>query len=449
MGAVYRVTHVMLGKPVALKLIRPEIITSPEVVRRFQREARAASLLTHPNIVTIHDLGQAEDGTLYLAMELCAGTTLKDVIVAEGPLDPYRAARLCRAIAGALALAHKHRIVHRDLKPQNVMVARTAEGHETPKLLDFGIAKAVETDGVTLTSTGMVLGTPRYLSPEQAKSLSVDGRSDLDSLGIIFYEMLVGHVPFDDPSIPSLLVKHMAEPPRPPSELRPEVPAAIESIVLRLLEKDPARRFQSAEDLSAALAAIEPVAPVSNAPHDKPKLKMVPKVQDKSLLDRINIVVAQDSHPPFDVAAVVLEEDTALILSTNVVIRETKEHVISLMTDLYQYKEKTPGSVVVKGANPYRFFAIVHDFDNDPSCRKEWVESALHRTLQICNTFNIESLGLQLLGTRYGPIEDEWFIDRVRMILAETTNSQLMNLWIMIPDHCAPDKILDRISLGK
>ena len=346
------------------------------------------------------------------------------MIVAEGPLDPHRAARLCRAIAGALALAHKHRIVHRDLKPQNVMISRDAEGHETPKLLDFGIAKAVESDGATLTSTGMVLGTPRYLSLEQAKSLSVDGRSDLYSLGIMFYEMLVGHVPFDDPSVPSLLVKHMTEPPRPPSELRPDIPKAIESIVLRLLEKDPARRFQSAEDLSAVLAAIELLKPVSK----------------KSLLDTINIVVAQDSHPPFDVAAVVLEEDTALILSTNVVVRETKEHVISLMTDLYQYKEKTPGSVVVKGANPYRFFAIVHDFDKDPSCRKERVESALHRTLQICNTFNIESLGLQLLGTRYGPIEDDWFIDRVRMILAETTNSQLINLWIMIPDHCAPDK---------
>ena len=266
MGAVYRATHVMLGKPVALKLIRPEIVTSAEVVRRFQREARAASLLTHPNIVTIHDLGQAEDGTLYLAMELCAGMSLKDLMVAEGPLTPRRSARLCRAIAGALALAHKNRIVHRDLKPQNVMITPDAEGHETPKLLDFGIAKAVETDGATLTSTGMVLGTPRYLSPEQANGVSVDGRSDLYSLGIVFYEMLVGRVPFDDPSIPSLLVKHMAEPPRPPSALRPGVPPAIESIVLRLLEKDPARRFQSAEDLSAALAALDPAVPVGNAP---------------------------------------------------------------------------------------------------------------------------------------------------------------------------------------
>jgi len=266
MGAVYRATHVMLGKPVALKLIRPEIVTSPEVVRRFQREARAASLLSHPNIVTIYDLGQVEDGTLYLAMELCAGMSLKDLIVAEGPLAPRRAVRLCRAIAGALALAHKNRIVHRDLKPHNVMIARDAEGQETPKLLDFGIAKAVEPDGATLTSTGMVLGTPRYLSPEQAQGLSVDGRSDLYSLGIIFYEMLVGRVPFDDPSVPSLLVKHMAEPPRPPSELRPDVPPAIESIILRLLEKDPACRFQSAEELSTALAALDPAVPVGNAP---------------------------------------------------------------------------------------------------------------------------------------------------------------------------------------
>ena len=256
----------MLGKPVALKLIRPEIVTSPEVVRRFQREARAASLLSHPNIVTIHDLGQLEDGTLYLAMELCAGVSLKDLMVAEGPLAPPRAVRLCRAIAGALALAHKNRIVHRDLKPHNVMIARDAEGQELPKLLDFGIAKAVESDGATLTATGIVLGTPRYLSPEQAKGLSVDGRSDLYSLGIIFYEMLVGRVPFDDPSVASLLVKHMAEPPQPLSDLRPDVPPAIESIVLCLLEKDPARRFQSAEDLSAALAALDPAVPVGNAP---------------------------------------------------------------------------------------------------------------------------------------------------------------------------------------
>jgi eukaryotic-like serine/threonine-protein kinase len=187
-------------------------------------------------------------------------------MVAEGPLAPRRAVRLCRAIAGALALAHKNHIVHRDLKPHNVMIARDAEGHETPKLLDFGIAKAVETDGDTLTSTGMVLGTPRYLSPEQAKGLSVDGRSDLYSLGIIFYEMLVGRVPFDDRSVPSLLVKHMAEPPQPPSDLRPGVPPAIESIVLRLLEKNPAHRFQSAENLSAALAALDPAVPVGNAP---------------------------------------------------------------------------------------------------------------------------------------------------------------------------------------
>ncbi|MDQ3775738.1 MAG: hypothetical protein M3461_16005 [Pseudomonadota bacterium] len=157
--------------------------------------------------------------------------------------------------------------------------------------------------------------------------------------------------------------------------------------MLRLLEKDPARRFQSAgphaPNTAAGEATISDERPTDSDPNERPQLKIVPnKVQTKSLLDKINIVIAQDSYPPFDVDAVVLEEDTALILSNNVVIRETKEHAIRLMTDLFEYKEKAPGSVVVKGANPYRFFAIVHDFDKDPSCRKEWVESALHSVLK-------------------------------------------------------------------
>ena len=199
-------------------------------------------------------------------MELCAGMSLKDLMVAEGPLAPRRAARLCRAIAGALALAHKNRIVHRDLKPQNVMIARDAEGQET-----------TQAAGLRDREGGRERWGHAHLDRHGARypALPVAGagqgpvgrwaqRSLLTRDHL--YEMLVGRVPFDDPSVPSLLVKHMAEPPRPPSELRPDVPPAIESIVLRLLEKDPARRFQSAEDLSAALAALDPAAPVGNAP---------------------------------------------------------------------------------------------------------------------------------------------------------------------------------------
>ncbi len=255
MGSVYRGTHVLLNKPVAIKLIRPELVTSHDIVERFFREARAAAKLSHPNIVTVHDLGQTEDGTLYIIMEIVDGQSLKDLIVAHGPWKAARALGFCRGVASALSLAHRNGIVHRDLKPQNIMVFRDSEGNESPKLLDFGIAKTLEPDSPALTSTGMVLGTPHYMSSEQAKGMPADQRSDIYALGVILYEMLVGKVPFDDKSIPSILVKHSTEPPRPPSTLRGDIPREVETLVLRCLEKDPEKRFQTADDLGKALAA--------------------------------------------------------------------------------------------------------------------------------------------------------------------------------------------------
>jgi serine/threonine protein kinase len=257
MGAVYRATHVMLQKQVAIKLIKPELVTSQDTVERFHREARAASQLDHPNIVTVHDLGQAEDGTLYIAMELVPGRSLKELVKKEGPLRPERAVWLAKGICSALALAHRNHIIHRDLKPQNIMVFQDSDGQEQPKLLDFGIAKTFESQGPALTSTGLVLGTPHYMAPEQAKGVPVDARSDLYALGIILYEMLVGKVPFDDKSIPAILVKHLNEQPRPLSQLRPGLAPALEAIVLRCLEKEPGSRYQSAQELSETLAAAE------------------------------------------------------------------------------------------------------------------------------------------------------------------------------------------------
>ncbi|MGH9390178.1 MAG: protein kinase domain-containing protein, partial [Vicinamibacteria bacterium] len=154
-----------------------------------------------------------------------------------------------------LSVAHRNGIVHRDLKPQNIMVFQDSEGNESPKLLDFGIAKTLEPDSPALTSTGMVLGTPHYMSSEQAKGMPADQRSDIYALGVILYEMLVGKVPFDDKSIPSILVKHLTEAPRPPSTLRADIPREVETLVLRCLEKDPDKRFQTADDLGKALAA--------------------------------------------------------------------------------------------------------------------------------------------------------------------------------------------------
>jgi serine/threonine-protein kinase len=255
MGVVYRATHVMLNKPVAVKLIKSDLAVSAEVARRFQREARAASNLNHPNIVAVYDLGQTEDGTLYIAMELVDGPSLKDVIKGGGPMEASRTCRILGPVANALSLAHRHGIIHRDLKPQNIMLADGGGGAEVPKLLDFGIAKTFDETTAQLTATGSALGTPQYMSPEQALGKPVDERADLYSLGIILYEMLVGEVPFSDQSTAAILVKQVSELPVRPSVRRPEVSPALEAIALRCMEKDPANRFQSADEVFTALNA--------------------------------------------------------------------------------------------------------------------------------------------------------------------------------------------------
>ena len=270
MGAVFKATHVMLGKPVAVKLIKADLVTSPDMVRRFQREARAATSLNHPNIVAVYDLGQTDDGTLYIAMELVDGSSLKDVIRETGRVDAPRIVDILRQVASALSLAHRHHIIHRDLKPQNVMLTREADGREIAKLLDFGIAKTFDDKATQLTQTGLAIGTPQYMSPEQAMGREVDGRSDLYSLGVMLYEMLIGEVPFSDPSTPAILVKHMTELPPPPSRRRPDlqVPAHLETIALKCLEKEPGRRYQTADELIAALesgAGMHPNPPLRAA----------------------------------------------------------------------------------------------------------------------------------------------------------------------------------------
>ena len=258
MGSVYKATHVMLDKIVVVKLIKPELVTSAEIVRRFQREARAASNLSHPNIVAVYDLGQTEDGTLYIAMEFIDGPSLKDVIRKTGPLPVARINTILRQVAAALAEAHGHHIIHRDLKPHNVMLAKGPGGQEVAKLLDFGIAKTFE-EGTQLTQTGFAIGTPQYMAPEQAAGKEVTAQSDLYSLGAMLYEMLIGEVPFDASTTAAILIKQLTEEPQPPSRRKPElkVSPVLEAIAMRCLDKDPAKRFASAEAFAAALTQAD------------------------------------------------------------------------------------------------------------------------------------------------------------------------------------------------
>jgi len=261
MGSVYRALHVMLDKTVAVKVIRNELVTSDEVVARFQREARAASNLHHPNIVSVYDLGQTSDGTLYIAMEFIDGPSLKEVIRRNGPLTPWESIDILRQVASALSSAHQKQIVHRDLKSDNLML-QSEGGRKIVKLVDFGIAKTFD-ETTQLTAAGYLLGTPHYMSPEQAAGKPVDHRADLYSLGVILYEMITGEVPFGDGALTSVLVRLATEVPPAPSARRPDarVSPALDAVAMRCLEKDPDRRFQSADEfadaLERALAEIE------------------------------------------------------------------------------------------------------------------------------------------------------------------------------------------------
>ncbi len=254
MGSVYRAQHVMLGKTVAVKVIKNELVTSDEIISRFQREARAASNLDHPNIVTVYDLGQTSDGTLYIAMEFIDGPSLRDAIRRGGPMPAGRAVDILRQVASALSAAHRRQIVHRDLKSHNLMLAADDDGRDIVKLVDFGIAKTFD-ESTQLTAAGYMMGTPHYMSPEQAAGKAVDHRADIYSLGVILYEMLTGEVPFGDDSLTSVLVKLATEVPLRPSIRRPDlgVPPALEAVAMRCLEKNPDDRFQSADEFAVAL----------------------------------------------------------------------------------------------------------------------------------------------------------------------------------------------------
>ena len=248
MADVYLAEDEELGRRVAIKILNDRHANDEQFVERFRREAKNAAGLSHPNIVSIYDRGEAE-GTYYMAMEYLDGRSLKELVVARGPLPIQDAIAATRQVLGALRFAHRKGVVHRDIKPHNVM----ADADGRLKVTDFGIART----GVSqMTEAGSIIGTAQYLSPEQARGAAVDQRSDLYSVGIVLYEMLTGQVPFTGESPVEIAMKHLSDTPRPPSMLRPEIPPDLDMVVLRALAKNPEDRFQTAEEMDAELERV-------------------------------------------------------------------------------------------------------------------------------------------------------------------------------------------------
>jgi serine/threonine-protein kinase len=248
MAHVYRATDTVLGRTVAVKVLNPDFAADPSFVERFRREARAAARLNHPNVVAVFDTGS--DGDLhFIVMEFVEGRSLAEVLATDGPPEPARAAAIAEGIADALSFAHANGLVHRDVKPANVMITPAGQ----VKVMDFGIARLATAHTITQTST--VFGTAAYLAPEQAQGLRVDGRADVYALGVVLYEMLAGRVPFRADSALAVASKHVLEQPEPPSAVRPGVPAGLEAVTLRALEKDPGDRYHGAAEMAAALRA--------------------------------------------------------------------------------------------------------------------------------------------------------------------------------------------------
>ncbi len=256
MAIVYKAKDLLLNRVVTIKVLRDQFVTDEDFIRRFRREAQSAASLSHPNIVSVYDVGKEGD-TEYIVMEYVEGRNLKEIIREYAPLSTDQSINLGRQITEAIQNAHEHHIIHRDIKPHNILVSE--DGHA--KVTDFGIARAVSS--ATVTHTGDIIGSVHYLSPEQAKGLQSNEQSDIYSLGIVLYELITGKVPYDGETPITIALKHLQEQPVLPSKINPRIEKEFEAVIMRAIAKSPEQRYLSAKDLLADLDHIQAGRPIS------------------------------------------------------------------------------------------------------------------------------------------------------------------------------------------
>ncbi|HTI05053.1 MAG TPA: serine/threonine-protein kinase [Gemmatimonadales bacterium] len=260
MGQVYLAEHVKMGRRSAIKVMNPSMVHDPDAVARFNREASNASRITHPNVCAIYDFGETPDGLIYLAMEFIEGEPLTDLLERDGALPVARATAIFQQTADALQAAHDLGIVHRDLKPDNIMLTKGRGGTDMVKVVDFGIAKAVGGDeaGQKVTKTGLVVGTPEFMSPEQLSGDKLDGRSDLYSLALVYYRMLTGKLPFEATTVQETMIKRLTDEPTKLADARPDLsfPAGLQAVLDTALTRTPAERYQSVSKFAADVATV-------------------------------------------------------------------------------------------------------------------------------------------------------------------------------------------------
>jgi serine/threonine-protein kinase len=273
MGQVYLAEHVKMGRRSAIKVMNPSMVHDPDAVARFNREAANASRITHPNVCAIYDFGETPDGLIYLAMEFIEGAPLSDLLEAEGALPLARASAIFLQTADALQAAHDLGIVHRDLKPDNIMLTRGRGGADIVKVVDFGIAKAVGGDeaGQKVTKTGLVVGTPEFMSPEQLSGDKLDGRSDLYSLALVFFRMLTGKLPFEATTVQETMIKRLTDEPLKLADARPDlsVPPGLQPVLDTALARTPAERYQSVAKFAGDVAAVTGRPAAGAVPHTR------------------------------------------------------------------------------------------------------------------------------------------------------------------------------------